>query len=114
MTTDSDAQPITGQMPQTDQKHMGGSHIEPGAPETTWKPKVTGIETSLSNLHSIHFGRKYIWRETNISGGKIYRIKRGKYIGEEKENKNLFGNNFGTWLEKIENDDKWLKGTLDC
>ena len=43
VTTDSDALQITGQMPQTDQKHMGGSHIEPGAPETTWMPKVTGF-----------------------------------------------------------------------
>ena len=43
------------------------------------------------------------------------KTKKGKiYWRKKKKGKNLFGNNFGTWLTKLENDDNWLGGTLDC
>jgi hypothetical protein len=59
--------------------------------------------------------------EENIFGGKQIEVeeniktKEGKiYWRKKKKGKNLFGNNFGTWLKKLEDDDKRLGETLDC
>jgi hypothetical protein len=57
----------------------------------------------------IHSGRKYIGRETIISR-ENKQTKEGKNILEKKR-KEFIWKLFGTYLE---NDDKWLGGTLEC
>jgi hypothetical protein len=57
----------------------------------------------------------------NILGGKLVEVeenistKEGKFIGENKEKGKeiLFGINLWN-LIRIENDEKWLGGTLEC